>query len=73
MYISFLTVDVQFLKCFTVGYYVDILVAIKSVGTLRSVKTKQGIEQQVRDFIALDHTYPAGVKIAIWDPDLMAR
>ncbi|GJQ67244.1 putative aspartate aminotransferase [Trypoxylus dichotomus] len=65
--------DIQTSGSGRVGYFVDILVAVKTIGTVRSVKTREGIEQQVRDVMVFDHTCPVGVRVALWDPDLITR
>nr|XP_022905749.1 meiosis-specific with OB domain-containing protein [Onthophagus taurus] len=64
--------DVQSRDITSAPKYVDMLVAVRSIGVVRNVKTKSGIEQEVRDFTVLDHT-SEGVRMTTWDPELIAR
>lgn len=50
----------------------NLLVAVRSVGEIRNVKTRNGIESQVRDLFVFDHTH-SGFKISLWDPEQISR
>lgn len=50
----------------------DILGAVKSIGNVRTIKTKDDREIQVRDVIIFDHTYPE-LRFSIWNSDLILR
>ncbi|RZB84944.1 meiosis-specific with OB domain-containing protein, partial [Asbolus verrucosus] len=52
--------------------FVDILGAIRSIGTVRNVSTKNGQETQLREVVLFDHTSP-GLKITIWETDVITR
>lgn len=50
----------------------NLLVAIRSVAEIRNVKTRGGVESQVRDLFVFDHTH-SGFKISLWDPEQISR
>nr|XP_001813294.2 PREDICTED: meiosis-specific with OB domain-containing protein isoform X2 [Tribolium castaneum] len=52
--------------------FVDILGAIRSVGNVRTITTKRGQQMQLREIVIFDHT-SSGLKISIWDPDIITR
>lgn len=50
----------------------DILGAVKTVGNVRTIKTKDDREIQVREVVIFDHTSPQ-LRFTIWDSDLSLR
>lgn len=52
--------------------FIDILGAVRSIGTIRNVNTRTGQDAQVREVLLFDHTSP-GLKLTIWDTDVITR
>lgn len=50
----------------------DILGAVKNVGNVRTIKTKDDRELQVREVIIFDHTCPE-LRFSIFDPNWNLR
>lgn len=45
---------------------------MRTVCDIRYITLRSGFQQQVRDIIVFDHTYP-NFKFSLWDPELIAR
>ncbi|KAJ8917450.1 hypothetical protein NQ315_005497 [Exocentrus adspersus] len=52
--------------------HVDILGAIRGLGAIRTINTKNKETLQVRTIEVFDHTAPS-LKIEIWEPDIISR
>uniref|UniRef100_A0A1B6DUZ9 MEIOB-like N-terminal domain-containing protein n=1 Tax=Clastoptera arizonana TaxID=38151 RepID=A0A1B6DUZ9_9HEMI len=52
--------------------YVNLLVAICSIGPIRHLKSKTGKELECREIVVMDQTHP-GLKIQIWETEVIYR
>ncbi|XP_050352082.1 meiosis-specific with OB domain-containing protein-like [Nymphalis io] len=53
--------------------YVDLLVVVKSVKPVKTIKTKAGVEMSVRSVEIIDNTTPASLILDIFDIDTIQR
>ncbi|XP_061715280.1 meiosis-specific with OB domain-containing protein [Cydia pomonella] len=53
--------------------YVDLLVVVKSVKPVKSIKTKAGVDMTLRSVEIIDNTTPASIELAIFDIDTIQR
>ncbi|XP_060516986.1 meiosis-specific with OB domain-containing protein isoform X2 [Cylas formicarius] len=54
------------------GFFVDVLGAVRGLGPIRTVTTKNDETIQVREIEVFDHTCPS-LRITLWEPDLIHR
>ncbi|XP_047993764.1 meiosis-specific with OB domain-containing protein isoform X1 [Leguminivora glycinivorella] len=53
--------------------YVDLLVVVKSVKPVKSIKTKAGVDMTLRNVEIIDNTTPASIELVIFDIDTIQR
>ncbi|XP_063382069.1 meiosis-specific with OB domain-containing protein [Cydia fagiglandana] len=53
--------------------YVDLLVVVKAVKPVKSIKTKAGVDMTLRSVEIIDNTTPASIELAMFDIDTIQR